>query len=180
MEIGTAYNSTRYHLLNKDTPSLVKPTINHLKEAVSISKDIARKLELKKIEEDAEQMELAFLFSWKKLFLEEKGRLEDYIFEKTENDEKGEIFENTIKRTNDKKINCSFGIKYDVEGYQNPIYGNISIVMNDTKTAAEVCITDSHDDLTHLDELVVKPADNYSNDFNLFEKNKGNRRKRRQ
>jgi hypothetical protein len=30
--------------------------------------------------------------------------------------------------------------------------------MNDTKTAAEVRIFDSYDNMTHQDELVVKPA----------------------
>ena len=42
-----------------------------------------------------------------------------------------------------------------------------------------ICIFDSHGNMTHQDELVVKPADNYSNDVNLFEKNKGNRKRRR-
>jgi hypothetical protein len=50
--------------------------------------------------------------------------------------------------------------------------------MNDTKTAADVRIFDSHDNMTHQNELVVKPANNYSNDVNLFEKNKGNRKRR--
>ena len=39
--------------------------------------------------------------------------------------------------------------------------------------------SDSMGNMTHQDELVVKPADNYSNDVNLFEKNKGNRKRRR-
>ena len=69
-------------------------------------------------------------------------------------------------------------MKTGLEKEPELIFGTISIIMNDTKTAAEVCITDSHDNMTHLDELVVKPADNSGNDFNLFEKNRRNKKRR--
>jgi len=49
--------------------------------------------------------------------------------------------------------------------------------MNDTKTAADVRIFDSHDNMTHQNELVVKSANNYSNDVNLFEKNRKQKKK---
>jgi hypothetical protein len=178
VERGVHLNSVQYRMLNKDTLSLVEPTINHLEQSVSICKDIARKLELKKIEEEAEQMELVYLFSWKKMLLQEKGRLMEFIYKKTRQEDPIEIIWNTIKRTNDKKIECSFGVNFGPEEQPDTIYGTISIVMNDTKTAAEVRILDSIDNITHQDELVVKPADNYSNDFNLFEKNRRNRKKR--
>jgi len=178
VERGVHLNSVQYRLLNKDTLSLVEPTINHLNQSVSICKDIARKLELKKIEEEAEQLELVYLFSWKKMLREENGRLMDFIYRKTKEEDPIDIIWNTIKRTNDKKIQCSFGVKFGPEEQPYTIYGSISIVMNDTKTAAEVCITDSHDNMTHLDELVVKPADNSGNDFNLFEKNRRNKKRR--
>ena len=163
--------------MNKDTLSLVEPTINHLNQSVSICKDIARKLELKKIDEEAEQMELVYLFSWNKMFREEKGRIEDYIFKKIRGEET-KILDNTIKRTTGKKIEASFSVKYGPEEETNSIYGTILIVMNDTKTSAKVHIFDGYNNMVHEDELVVKPAENYSNDLNLFEKNKRNRKRR--
>ena len=111
------------------------------------------------------------------MFREEKGRIEDYIFKKIRGEET-KILDNTIKQTTGKKIEASFSVKYGSEEETNSIYGTILIVMNDTKSAAEVCIFDSIDNITHQDEVVVKPADNYSNDFNLFEKNKRNRKRR--
>jgi hypothetical protein len=178
VERGIDLNSYQYRLLNKDTLSLVEPTINHLKQSVSICKDIAHKLEIKKIEEEAEQTELVYLFSWNKMFREEKGRLQDYIVFNKTGEDLAEILESTIKRINDKKIECNFGMKTGLEEEPELIFGTISIIMNDTKTAADVRIFDSHDNMTHQNELVVKPANNYSNDVNLFEKNKGNRKRR--
>src|SRR5215208_2222819 len=83
VERGISLNSYQYRILNSDTPSLVEPTINHLKQSISICKDISRKVELKKIEEEAEQTETVYLFSWNKMLSKEKQRLLDFIIKRT-------------------------------------------------------------------------------------------------
>jgi hypothetical protein len=177
---GTGLNSHQFELLNRDTPSLVEPTTNHLRQAVNICKDISRKLELIRIEEEAEQDEIVYLFSWSRMWYIDKHRLEEFIFNET-----GEsLIEIPIPRSltwDEKKFECTFSAFE--KGAQSPDseinVRTISITMNDTNTQAEVLIFDSNQNIIYKKELLVKPAENDINDFNLYMKEQRKKKKKR-
>ena len=54
----------------------------------------------------------------------------------------------------------------------------ISITMNDTNTQAEVLIFDSNQNIIYKKELLVKPAENDINDFNLYMKEQRKKKKK--
>jgi hypothetical protein len=51
--------------------------------------------------------------------------------------------------------------------------------MNDTNTQAEVLIFDSNQNIIYKKELLVKPAENDINDFNLYMKEQRKKKKKR-
>ena len=177
---GTGLNSHQFQLLNRDTPSLVEPTTNHLRQAVNICKDISRKLELMRIEEEAEQDEIVYLFSWSRMWYIDKHRLEEFIFNET-----GEsLIEIPIPRSltwDEKKFECTFSaFEKGAESLDSEInVRTISITMNDTNTQAEVLIFDSNQNIIYKKELLVKPAENDINDFNLYMKEQRKKKKKR-
>jgi len=181
VERGTTLNSRQFNLLNRDTPSLVEPTTNHLHQAVNICKDISHKLELMRIDEEAEQNEIVYLFSWGRMWNIEKHRLEEFIFNET-----GEyIIEIPVSwplTWNEKKFECTFsafekGAESSIDDEIN--VRTISITMNDTNTQAEVLIFDSNQNIIYKKELLVKPAENDINDFNLYMKEQTKKKKKR-
>ncbi|CAN5499098.1 hypothetical protein BH18THE2_BH18THE2_25580 [soil metagenome] len=179
VERGVSLNSYQFHLLNRGTPSLVEPTSNHLKQAVSICRDISYKLQLKKIEEEAVEAEIVYLFSWNEMVNKEKHRLLDFITNKT-GEYQIEIIENTVKRTNNnKKLECNFGLKVG-EDIGDVVYGTVSIFMDDTKKGAEVSILDNNHNIIHKEDLLVQKSEEQGNDFNLYmKKNKIKVKKKR-
>jgi hypothetical protein len=170
VERGVSLNSYQYRLLNRGTPSLVEPTSNYLKQTVSICKDISYKLQLKKIEEEAVEAQIVYLFSWNKILNKEKHRLLDFITNKTAAENQIEILENTIKRTNNnKKLECNFGLKVGEE-IGDAVYGTVSILMDDTKKGAEISILDNNRNVIHKENLLVRKSEEQGNDFNLYMK----------
>jgi hypothetical protein len=177
---GAGLNSRQFNLLNRDTPSLVEPTNNHLRQAVRICNDISRKLELIRIDEEAEQNEINYLFSWGRMWSIEKHRLEEFIFNETGED----IIEIPLSRPitwDEKKFECTFSaFEKGAESLDSEInVRTISITMNDTNTQAEVLIFDSNQNIIYKKELLVKPAEDDINDFNLYMKQQNKKKKKR-
>jgi hypothetical protein len=149
--------------LNEETPSLVKTTVDQLKQCVSVCNDISYKLKLKYVEEEAEKMKYRYLFSWNNLLGKEKRRLLNFIRDKF-GDDQTEIFQRRIKRS-DKNIDLSFGQTFDKE----VIYGTFHITINDSNTSARVMIFDEvNGNVWELDLLVKETLG--GGDFSMYMK----------
>ncbi len=160
---GIDVNSYQYFRLNEDTPSLVKITIDQLKQCVSVCNDISYKLKLKKVEEEAEKMKYRYLFSWNNMFGREKKRLLNFI-RGLFGDDQIEIFQTSIKRK-DKSIELSFGQTFEKE----ETYGTFHITINDSNTRAKVEMFDEvNGNVWGLDLLVKEsPGDG---DYSIYVK----------
>lgn len=132
---GIDINSSQYLQLNEDTPLLIKPTIDHLKQTVSICNDISYKLKLQYIEKEAEIMKSRYLFSWNNMLGREKRRLLKFITDRT-GDDQIEIFQGSIKQS-DKGIGFSFGQTIDAE---EMVFGTFGIEIYNSNTSAKVMI----------------------------------------
>ena len=119
-----------YSRLERDTSSLIGPTVNHLKQSISVSKAIH--LRLKNVEKEAEQLEYLYLFSWNNMLGKEKKRLLDFILSKTAN-EPTQIIINTLKQ---KRRELHFSFEPGV-GLSKEIHNcTFQITLNNTNTNA--------------------------------------------
>ena len=110
----------------------------------------------------------------------EKHRLEEFIFNETGED----IIEIPLSRPitwDEKKFECTFSaFEKGAESIDSEInVRTISITMNDTNTEAEVLIFDSNQNIIYKKELLVKPAEDDINDFNLYMKQQSKKKKKR-
>lgn len=166
---GIDINSYQYLRLNEDTPSLVKPTVEHLKQSIGVCDDISYKLKLKSIEEEAEKMKCHYLFSWNKMFGKEKRRLLKFITDRI-GDDQIEIIQGSIRR-GDKTIGFRFGQTIDGEEME---FGTFDIEINDSNTSAKVMIVreewgNGNGGVWDLDLLVREILGD--GDFNIYLKN---------
>jgi hypothetical protein len=161
---GVDVNSYQYLQLNVDTPLLVKPTVDHLRQSSNICNEISYKLKLRNVEEEAEKMKYRYLFSWNNMLGREKRRLLNFIGEKIGGDEYIEIFQGSIKRS-DKTIEFKFGQTFEKE----EVYGSFHITISDSKNRADITIFDEvNGDVLEMDLLVKEtPGDS---DFRIYMK----------
>lgn len=151
---GIDLNVTQYAESSSDTQSLIKPTLDHLKQTVSICYDISYKMKLKKIEAKAEGSNYQYLFSWNNMLSREEKALTSLISSKTKDD-----FVEILKvqnNENNRRV-IDFGIDTgdsEVDG----VFGTFQITINDTNTAAEACIFNAYHQLIWKDNLLVKEA----------------------
>lgn len=161
---GIDVNSNQYLQLNEDAPLLVKPTVDHLRQSISICNEISYKLKLRNVEEEAEKIKYRYLFSWKNMLGREKSRLLNFLREKIGGDYYIEVFQDSIKRS-DKTIGFKFGQRFEKE----EVYGSFHITMSDSKNRADLTITDEvNGDVLEMD-LLVKEAPGDS-DFRIYVK----------
>jgi hypothetical protein len=160
---GIDLNICQYVESSPDTPSLIKPTLNHLRQTVNICDDISYKMKLKNIEEKEEGSKYRYLFSWNNMLTREKDRLMSLIVSKT-----GDYFAE-IRNVQDKKNNkriIEFGI--DTGEPEVGVLGTFQIAINNTYTHAEACIFDIHHEMAWRDDLLVKEV---AKDTNLTWRN---------
>ena len=166
---GIDVNSYQYLRLNEDTPSLVKATVDHLKQCVSVCNDISYKLKLRNIEEEAEELKYRYLFSWNNMLGKEKRKLLNFIIDKIDDDQI-EILQSTIKLS-DKTITFDFGQK--IPDFGQPadesvqVSGSFFITINATNIGAEVNIFDETNGMIWEGNLLVKESLD-DHDFNIF------------
>src|SRR5918996_3441948 len=67
---GIDLNIEQYVNSSPETPSLIKPTLDHLKQTVDICSDISYKMRLRNIE--VKGSEYQYLFSWENMLTREK------------------------------------------------------------------------------------------------------------
>ena len=120
-----------YSRLERDTTSLIGPTVNHLKQSISVSNDVSHKLRLKNVEKEAEQLEYLYLFSWNNMLGKEKKRLLDFILSKTAN-EPTQIIINTLKQKR-RELHFSFEPGVGLSKVHNCTF---QITLNNTNTNA--------------------------------------------
>ena len=160
---GIDLNICQYVESSPDTPSLIKPTLNHLRQTVNICDDISYKMKLKNIEEKEEGSKYRYLFSWNNMLTREKDRLMSLIVSKT-----GDYFaeiRNVQDKENNKRI-IEFGI--DTGEPEVGVLGTFQIAINNTYTHAEACIFDVHHEMVWRDSLLVKEV---AKDTNLTWRN---------
>lgn len=176
-----------YSRLERDTPSLIEPTVYHLKQSISICNDVSHKLRLKNVEEEAEQMEHRYLFSWNNMLGKEKNRLLDFILSKTAN-EPIQIIISTLKQ---KRREMQFSFELGDELSKEILNCTFQITLNNTNTSAKVIIFSNTHGVVWEGELLVKEAVNYYStiwtgdrvikpisDYNLFIRNNKIKKKR--
>jgi hypothetical protein len=150
-------NIFHYQKLEQDTPSLIEPTINHLKQTISICDDVSYKLRLKNVEREAEIMKHRYLFSWNNMLGKEKNRLLDFILSKTAN-EPIQIIWSTLQHGN-REIQFDFelGNELSKEIFQS----TFQIKLNNTNTSAEVNIFSDTRGMLWEGNLLAKESGNY-------------------
>ena len=170
---GIDLSINQYVNSSPETPSLIKPTLDHLNQTVDICSDISYKMKLKNIDEEVEGSEYQYLFSWNNMLTREKNILINFILSKT-----GDFIANIFKvkdKGNGRVID--FGID---TGDSKSIQGTFQIAINNAYTLAEACIFDARHQIIWKDELLVKKIvedtssswrsnSNYNtNDFNFY------------
>jgi hypothetical protein len=185
---GINLNVYQYVNSSSDTPSLIKPTLDHLKQTVSICDDISYKMKLKNIqeEEEVEGSNYQYLFSWNNMLTREENRLINLIASKTGEDFDGIL---NVQNKGNKRRVIDFGI--DNGDPEVGVLGTLQITVNNTNTRAEACIFNGHHRMIWEDDLLVKEVAtdtnlswrnnlniythvlDYGNDFNLYIKKKG-------
>ena len=146
---GIDLSINQYVNSSPETPSLIKPTLDHLNQAVDICSDISYKMKLKNIDEEVESSEYRYLFSWNNMLTREKNILINFILSKT-----GDFIANIFKvkdKGNRRIIN--FGID---TGDSESVQGTFQIAINHTYTHAEACIFDTRHQIVWKDKLLVK------------------------
>ena len=140
----------QYMNTSSETPSLIKPTLDHLNQSVDICNDISYKMKLKNIDEELKGLEYQYLFSWNNMLTREKNRLINFILSKT-----GDFISNIFKVKKDKgdRRVIDFGID---TGDSESIQGTFQITINNTYPRAEACIFDARHQMIWKDELLVK------------------------
>jgi hypothetical protein len=140
----------QYMNTSSETPSLIKPTLDHLNQSVDICNDISYKMKLKNIDEELKGLEYQYLFSWNNMLTREKNRLINFILSKT-----GDFISNIFKVKKDKgdRRVIDFGID---TGDSESIQGTFQITINNTHTRAEACIFDTRHQIVWKGELLVK------------------------
>ena len=146
---GIDLSINQYVNSSPETPSLIKPTLDHLNQTVDICSDISYKMKLKNIDEEAEGSEYRYLFSWNNMLTREKNILIDFILSKT-CDFIANIFK--VKDKGNRRV-IDFGID---TGDSKSIQGTFKLAINNTYTHAEACIFDARHQIMWKDELLVK------------------------
>src|ERR671919_2107619 len=140
----------QYMNTSSETPSLIKPTLDHLNQSVDICNDISYKMKLKNIDEELEGLEYQYLFSWNNMLTREKNRLINFICSKT-----GDFVSNIFKVKKEKGDRRVIDFVIDT-GDSESIQGTFQITINNTHTRAEACIFDARHQVIWKDELLVK------------------------
>ena len=196
---GIDLNINQYVNSSPDTPSLIKPTLDHLRQTVDICNDISYKMKLNSIDEEMEGSEYRYLFSWKNMLTREESRLISFILSKT-GDDFAQII-NVQNKGNNRRV-IDFGV--DTGEPEVGVQGTFQIAINNTYTRAEACIFDVHHQMIWKDDFLVKEVDkdinlawrnnmsikdglhlanvlDYSNDFNFYiKKNYGSKKRAKQ
>ncbi|MGB7632385.1 MAG: hypothetical protein WBL68_01550 [Nitrososphaeraceae archaeon] len=192
---GIDLSINQYMNSSPETPSLIKPTLDHLNQTVDICSDISYKMKLKNIDEEVEGSEYRYLFSWNNMLTREKNILINFILSKT-----GDFIAVILKVQNkgDNRRVITFGI--DKGDSEIVAQGTFQIAIDNTHTHAEACISDVHHQIIWKDELlvieVVKDTSltwrnnlshnltnslDYGNDFNFYiKKNDGPKKRTKQ
>lgn len=186
VERGINTSIFHYSRLDRDTPSLIGPTLDHLRKSISICDDISYKLRLKNVEEEAEEMKYRYLFSWNNMLGKEKNRLLDFIISKTAN-EPIQIIWTTLEHEG-RKIQFNFQLGDELS--KDILIFTFQITLNNTNTDAEVSIFNDTHGMIWEGRLLAKEVANYysttwahghfvkpDNDFNLFIRNDRTKRK---
>jgi hypothetical protein len=147
---GIDLNIDQYVNSSPETPSLIKPTLDHLKQTVDICSDISYKMRLRNIDEEVKGSEYQYLFSWKNMLTREKNRLISLILSNSFN------FDTDILKVEDKGKRRVIDFGIDTGDSKNIPQGTLRIAINNTYTRAEACIFDVHHQIIWKDELLVK------------------------
>src|SRR5918996_2380154 len=147
---GIDLNIEQYVNSSPETPSLIKPTLDHLKQTVDICSDISYKMRLRNIDEEVKGSEYQYLFSWKNMLTREKNRLISLILSNSFN------FDTDILKVEDKGKRRVIDFGIDTGDSKNIPQGTLRIAINNTYTRAEACIFDVHHQIIWKDELLVK------------------------
>src|SRR5919106_385307 len=160
---GIDLNIEQYVNSSPETPSLIKPTLDHLKQTVDICSDISYKMRLRNIEEEVKGSEYQYLFSWKNMLTREKNRLISLILSNSFN------FDTDILKVEDKGKRRVIDFGIDTGDSKNIPQGTLRLAINNTYTRAEACIFDVHHQIVWKDELLVKEiVKDHGNDFNFY------------
>ena len=195
---GIDLNVNQYVNSSPDTPSLIKPTLDHLRQTINICNDISYKIKLKNIDEEVEESNYQYLFSWNNMLTREGDRLTSFILSKTGDDFIAQIL-NTQDKGNHRRV-IDFGV--DTGDPEVGVEGTFQIEINNAHTCAEARILNVHHQIIWKDELLVKEVDSdnnltwrnsmssnpnghrlanvvdYSNDFNFYIKKNDEPKKR--
>jgi hypothetical protein len=101
----------QHRILFRETPALGEPILTHLRNSISICRDLAYKIELIEQDKIALDENMMFLFKWSKLTQRGSGRLGAYMAKEMEIPV-GDIF---IGETDDKSIHIGISIPGDEE-----------------------------------------------------------------
>ncbi len=177
VERGINVNVFHYSRLEQDIPSLIVPTVNHLKQSVSMCNDISYKIRLKNAEAEASEIKHEYLFSWNNMLGKEKNRLIDFIKSKTAN-EPVQIIWTTFKRES-REIQFDFVLGNELSKEIRELV--FHIILNYTNPSADVNILDKIHGMLWEGNLLAKEAENYfsttwtgdhfvrpNNDYNLY------------
>ncbi|MGH9982498.1 MAG: hypothetical protein ACRD8W_00905 [Nitrososphaeraceae archaeon] len=177
VERGINMNVFHYSRLEQDTPSLIGPTVNHLRQSVSMCNDISYKIRLKNAEAEAREIKHEYLFSWNNMLGKEKNRLIDFIKSKTAN-EPIQIIWTTFKRES-REIQFDFVLGNELSKEIRELV--FHIILNYTNPSADVNILDKIHGMIWEGNLLAKEAENYfsttwtgdhfvrpNNDYNLY------------
>jgi hypothetical protein len=183
---GISLNVCQYAESSPDTPSLIKPTLDHLEQTISICDDISYNMKLKNIREEEEGSKFRYLFSWNNMLTREKNRLISFLISKT-GDDFADILNVQNKGGNTRIID--FGM--DTGDPKVGIFGTFQLTINNTYTRAEAYIFNAHHQMIWKADLLVKEIaedknmtwrnnlsiytgiQDYGNDFNFYVGTKG-------
>ena len=120
----------QHRSLFTETPEQSKLTIEQLERSKKICDELAYKLHMTKLEDDAREENLFYLFEWHKIKGEHKGRFQEFLRRITESIDVN--IDNFEQFTND-TITCNFSI----DGFDA---GTVSMKRNDANTSVTLSI----------------------------------------